>query len=174
MRRTLLYLLTVVAMAVLLMVFNWLPQAMGGRGTVVHTSFESLPRRLALSGVYRPSYFPESLQWPPAEILTREKGASLLMHFNSRHDGRVELSVAQAASSESLIPSRMEPYQIITQKQIPFRGQMAQLITATCRDGGPCNRISWQDGEASLALSFRGPEQDLLRIAQSVIPEKIR
>ncbi len=170
MRKTFLFLLTVLAITALLMVFNWLPQAMGGRGTVVHMNFESLPRKLA----YRPSYFPESLQWPPAEILTRDKGASLLMHFNSRHDGRVELSVAQAANPEDLIPSRIEPYQIITQKRIPFHGQEALLITATCRDGSPCNRISWQEGETSVALSFRGPEQDLLRIAQSVIPEKIR
>lgn len=174
MRRTVLFFLTVLAVAAGLMVFNWIPRAVGGRGTVAHVSFESLPRSLAVSGVYRPSYFPERLRWPPAEILTHAEGASMLMHFNNRQDDRVELSVAQAVGPADLIPSRIEPFHVISQRDIPFRGQQAHLTIATCRDGSPCNRISWQDGATTLALSFRGPEQDLLRIAQSVIPEKIR
>ena len=59
MRRTFLFLLTVLSVTAGLMVFNWIPRAIGGRGTVEHVSLQGIPQRLATRGVFRPSYFPE-------------------------------------------------------------------------------------------------------------------
>jgi len=150
MRKTILFSIAVLVLVGGLKVLNWIPTALNGPGTISYSNLESLPASLRAAGVYRPTYFPESLEWPPAEILTREHGHSLLMHFRNRKTERIELAISQSGDGAAPLPTRIDPTTILSERPLDLNNRPARLVRAICADQKPCNKLMWDEGAMKL------------------------
>ena len=137
------------------------------RGVRRAASVEDAERRLQ-ARVILPSYFPDSLRWPPATVrFTRDDGGSVALSFLGR-DGGPALLLAQTTGEGATLPEAIRGRLAVIQQQSAPVGADAVLARVVAEDGTLWNQLEWNAGGRHYLLRGRGSLDDLIRMARSV------
>jgi len=163
-------LIAVAAVLVTLKTLNWLPTILQKDMLRRFDSIEEVRAKLNMRDVYVPSYFPESITWPPSEILAQTKpypAVLIIFHAPKTRDATLVISqaVSDAFTDNSLIPlvriARAVPYDLKNRK--------ALLEVGTCANTEPCSRLSWTENSYRIRLVMKAPPFELIKIAESML-----
>jgi hypothetical protein len=163
------FLITVAVFVGILKVMNWLPMMMDQNTVREYPSVEAVSSSLGISDIYVPSYFPEQLGWPPAEILAQKKPfEAVVMEFMQSGGDETALVIIQAERPEFAQNAKLRLLDI--NENIPYTigSKTALLEAGTCRDGSPCSRMSWEEDGRHISLTMKSKPIELIRIAESM------
>ena len=153
----------------LLKVLNWAPGALEPGLMSRYPSVEAAASRLGIRQIYVPAYFPESLGWPPAEILAQSKPyQAVVMEFVRAGDGQTVLVISQAASPHFEPDVAIRFHTISETVPLDLSGRKARLDAGVCEDRSACSRIQWDEGQLRIVLTMKAPSVELIRIAESM------
>ena len=159
----------VLILVLLLKVTNWLPSVLQEGGIKRYASIEEVKARLKTKDIYVPTYFPQSVQWPPSRILAQSRPYfALVMEFSPDRSGAPGLMISQVAGKAPIPEEKLRLIQVKERAPYPFKGRNALLEVGTCRNDLPCSRVSWDDGTYRLTLTMNAPPFELIRIADSM------
>lgn len=164
------FLSAVAAVIVILMTLNWLPLALQKDTMRRYASLEEVRAKLHFKDIYVPSYFPQSITWPPSEILAQAKPyPAVLMAFHHAEKRDITLVIAQSASG-SFPGNAFILFDKITET-VPyhFKSREALLEVGTCKQHGPCSRLSWTESNYRITLTMKAPPFELISIAESML-----
>ncbi len=135
-----------------------------------YNSVEEVTAKLNLRDLRVPSYFPQSISWPPTEILAQAKPYhAVIMIFNAAGTRDVALVISQAGSDAFTPPSLIPIAQTTRTVAYAIKGRAALLEVGVCRDKTPCSRISWTEGGSRIVLAMKAPPFELVNIAESMM-----
>lgn len=167
--RILSFALILAVVVVSLKALNWIPGALEPGLMTRYPNIRDAVATLGLREVHVPTYFPESLGWPPAAILAQSRPyPAVIMEFAHARDRQAVLVISQAASLDFEPDVAIRLRRIGEAVPLDLRGTSARLEAGTCDDGSPCSRIEWQEGGLRIVLTMKGPAVELVRIAQSM------
>jgi hypothetical protein len=150
---------------------DWLPRLLGGepRGILRFDTISDLERRTG-ERVLLPPYFPDSIRWPPRSIrLFVGPPECVALAFLDRGGTEERLAIYQTAKDDSPIPGELRPRGIVLEStEIPFGGLRATLSRISLDDGRLVHEVTWLSHGRRHAVTFRGPVEDLLKLAGSV------
>jgi hypothetical protein len=136
-----------------------------------YRTLEEVERKLG-ERVLLPAYFPDTLRWPPAAIrLASGPLPSLTLTFTGRDGGEERLILSQAvggggAASPRLLP----PGLVLYATAVPVGGTEGELSRIKGEDGAIWHDLPWRREGRQVALRFRGPVEELLKMARSMRP----
>ncbi len=162
--------ITIVAVLVSLKTLNWLPSILQQDTIRRYSSVEEVRAKTKIREVYVPAYFPQSIMWPPSEILAQTKPyPAVLMVFNAANTRDAALVIAQATSDAFSKNALIQFEQIARTVPYDLKGRKALLDVGTCKKDGPCSRISWTENDFTITLTMKSPPFDLIRMAESMV-----
>jgi hypothetical protein len=137
------------------------------RGVRRAMTVEDAERRLQAK-VLLPSYFPDTLRWPPTTVrFTREDGGSVSLAFLGV-DGAPALFLAQTAGRDAPLPDSLLGRLAVIQQQSAPLGDGAVLARVVAEDGTLWNQLEWRGAGRHFLLRGRGSLEDLIRMARSI------
>ncbi|MBI4011441.1 MAG: hypothetical protein HY359_03960 [Candidatus Rokubacteria bacterium] len=158
------------ATAAVLRAVDTLPAYLGGAGRGVERfdSVEAVERRLR-ERLWLPSYFPDTLRWPPAGIrLHTGPPPSVVLTFGDR-GGEPRLVVFQSLGGLGAPPPEPLPGgRVLQTVTVPLHDAPAALSRVLDRDGRVWHELGWSTGDRRVVLRSRGPVAELLRMGESV------
>ena len=164
------FLVTIAAVLLVLKLLNWLPSALENEGLRKYGSVDDVRTALKIPRVYIPAYFPEYIQWPPAEVFAQRKPfPMIMMHFTHRDSKSFALSLFQVDSRARFEP----PYKsdiLYVRKESPvnIKGRPGTLVIAVCTGRDRCNRVSWEEGMYRITLIADDTPEQLIKMAESI------
>jgi hypothetical protein len=163
----------IVATVLLLKLLNWVPLNIHYEGMKRYKDIEDARTALKLKKVLLPSYFPQYLEWPPAEIFAqKEPFVTVLMHFTRRDNGETVLAIRQSdARQTEPVRTRIDPERIRTEENITIKGRPARLYNAVCPGRRSCTKVVWQEEGYSFTVIGEDSPGELLRLAESMLQE---
>ncbi len=162
--------ITVAAIIVSLIILNWLPSILQQDTIRRYSSVEEVRAKTKIRDVYVPAYFPQSIMWPPSEILAQTKPyPAVLMVFNAVNKQGAALVIAQATSDAFSRNALIQFERIARTVPYDLKGRKALLDVGTCKKDEPCSRITWAENEYTITLTMKSPPFDLIRMAESMI-----
>lgn len=165
----LLFLAITLIVVVLIKIFNWLPLTFQNETLRRYSSIEQIKASLHINDIYVPTYFPQTISWPPEHLFAQSKPfPAIMMTFNRTNTKRAGLIITQSVSDSFslLMPSTLDT---ITQRvEYEFHGRRALLEVGTC-DNEPCSRITWPEEEYHLTVFMRSSPFELIKIAESML-----
>jgi hypothetical protein len=170
-RGIILFCVMVAAVVIVLRLLDWVPSSISSSGVNRYKTLEDVETSLKIEKIYQPVYFPQHLTWPPSEIFAQGKPYPLVvMHFTDRQGPDIVLAIRQSDLRDpSPLRTRLELASVGKQEDILLKGRRARVSLGTCRDGETCNSVSWREGDHVLTVTEKGPEEELLRIAESML-----
>jgi hypothetical protein len=133
-------------------------------------SVEEVQSKLNIRDLHVPSYFPQSIMWPPSEILAQAKPyPAVLMIFNDAKTRDVVLVISQAASDTFSENSLLSFVQITRKVPFDLKNRKALLEVGMCKKDEPCSRISWTENNYRIVLTMKSPPFELIRIAEGML-----
>lgn len=162
--------LTVAAVLVVLRTLNWLPTVLQKDTMRRFGSVEEVRAKLNIRDLLVPTYFPQTIMWPPSEILAQAKPyPAALMVFKAAKERDVALVISQA-ESDTFSADALIPFVQIT-RTVPYdlKGRKAILKVGTCKNDEPCSRLSWAENSYKIMLTMKSPPFELIRIAESML-----
>jgi hypothetical protein len=163
-------LFTVAAVLVLLKTLNWLPTLLQKDLLRKFDSVEEVRAKLNIREVYVPSYFPESITWPPSEILAQAKPyPAVLIIFHAPKTRDAALVISQAASDAFSEHSLIPLVRITRTISYDLKNRKALLEVGICGNNEPCSRLSWTESSYRIRLVMKAPPFELIRIAESML-----
>lgn len=165
------FLVTIAILIGALKIINWLPATLQKDSMRRYSSIEEVRSRLNIKEILIPSYFPQSLAWPPSEILAQGKPfLAIVMEFKHIKKGDIALIISQAASDRTFIPNKeIRILEIKERFRYPLKGRDAMLEAGVCKDDEPCSHISWNEGKYRINVLMKATPHDLIKIADSMI-----
>lgn len=160
---------TIAAVIITLLILNWLPLALQKETVRRYATFEEARAKLNLREARVPSYFPESIRWPPREVLAQTRPfPAILMVFNKVGSREPHLIISQTASEAFPGNGYLSLHTIKERVQYQLKGKKALLKVGTCGDQEPCSSIAWTEGAFRIFLTMKEPPFELIRIAESM------
>jgi hypothetical protein len=115
-----------------------------------------------------PAYFPDSLEWPPAEVRLHSGGSAALW-CRQRPAGGLALVLATAPPGARSIAAAVLPPAVELQRERASLGTgPASVSRVRDRDGALWQQVEWQTPRQIILLRYRGTLDGLLKIAGSV------
>ena len=141
------------------------------RGVKRYRTLEEVERKLG-ERVLLPAYFPDTLRWPPAAIgLASGPPPSLTLTFTGREGGEKRLILSQALGGGGAASLRLLPPGLVLQTTaVSLGGIEAELSRIRGEDGAIWHNLTWRGEGRQVALRFRGPVEELLKMARSMRP----
>jgi hypothetical protein len=169
-RRAFSFLITIAVVLLVLKLLNWVPSAFQDEGLRKYRSVDDAQVALKIPRIYMPAYFPEYIQWPPAEIFAQRRPFPLIiMHFTHRDSKSYALSLFQVDSRTGYEPEYKSNILYVRQERpVDIRGRVGTLVMAVCTGRVQCNRISWQEGTYRITLVADDTPQQLIKMAESI------
>lgn len=164
------FLLAVAAVLVVLKTLDWLPSVLQKDTMRRYGSLEEVRGALNIKDVYVPSYYPQSISWPPSEILAQAKPfPAVIMIYTRAGSGDAVLVVSQAASERFSPDAAVKIVQ--TREKVPYRlkGRSALLEVGVCKNAETCSRIAWNEGGTTITVAMKSTPFELIRIAESML-----
>jgi hypothetical protein len=163
------WLLAVAAAAFALRLADAIPRAALGvpRGVVRARGVQQLERE---SGRHLPvpSYFPDTIEWPPAEMRMHTSGSASVW-CRQRTGGGIALVVATAPPGTREIAAAVLPSSVELQREDgALGGRPAVVSRVRDADGALWQQVQWQSPEQIILVRYRGTLDELLKIAGSV------
>jgi hypothetical protein len=136
-------------------------------GVVRVSTVNEAGRRLR-ARIILPAYFPESLAWPPAEILVASgPPTGVAVEIAPRSGGAPRLVVAQTASTGA-VPERLLPGTPLDPgSPISVGDATGRLRRVIAMDGEVWWELSWTYRSRSVVMRSRGDLEQLLEMARS-------
>lgn len=163
------WLLAVLAAAAALRVADAVPRVLLGvpRGVVRPVDVASLERESGRR-MPMPAYFPDSLEWPPAEVRLHA-GGSAAIWCRQRPAGGLALILATAPPGTGAIAAAVLPPAVELQREGALLGaRPASVSRVRDQDGAVWQQVEWQTPDQIILLRYRGTLDGLLKIAGSV------
>jgi hypothetical protein len=137
------------------------------RGVRRAATVEDAERRVQ-SRILLPSYFPDTLRWPPSEVrFMRDGGGSVALTFQAT-DGAPALVLAQTVAGTGPIPDGLHGRLAVIQQQSAPLGDDAVLSRVVAEDGTLWSQLEWTRGGRCFLLRGRGSLESLIRMARSI------
>jgi hypothetical protein len=137
------------------------------RGVRRAGSVEEAERRVQ-ARVLLPSYFPDTLRWPPATVrFTRDEGGAVALAFDGR-DGAPALLLVQNVAGTAPVPEGLGGRLAVIQQQSAPLGDDAVLSRVVAEDGTLWSQLDWSRDGRRFLLRGRGSLEDLIRMARSI------
>jgi hypothetical protein len=150
--------------------FNWLPMAVRKDTMRKYGSIEEVQKALGIRDLYVPSYFPQSLTWPPSEIMAQGRPfAAVVMEFKRVEEGDIALIISQAASRGFDATRKIKVSQVTEKVDFDLKGRKAVLEVGACEADGTCSRISWDEGPYTIRVVMKSPPFELIKMTQSML-----
>ena len=164
------FILTVAVVILLLKLLNWLPSVIQEEGIKKYSSVEEVVTSLKIPRVYIPAYFPEYINWPPAEIFAQKRPFKLvIMHFTHRDSRSFALSLFQVDSRAIYEPEyKSDVLSVRKEIKVSIKGRPGDLVMAVCSGRQRCNRITWEEGIYRITLIADDTPEQLLKMAESM------
>ncbi|MGD2079680.1 MAG: hypothetical protein PVG55_02715 [Nitrospirota bacterium] len=164
------FVVTVAVLLGALKVMNWLPTALDQGMLRSYPGIEEARARLGIREIYVPSYFPETIKWPPSELLAQQTPfEAVVMKFGRSGEGDTGLVITQARSADFDYDAGIGFEEV--RERVPFslKGREAVLEAGTCRDGSPCSRLSWKEGDLRISIAMKAQPPETIRLAESML-----
>lgn len=141
------------------------------RGVKRYRTLEEVERKLG-ERLLLPSYFPDTLRWPPAAIrLVSGPPPSVTLAFVGREGDEERLILSQAfGRAGPLSPQLLPPGLVLQTTTVSVGGTEGELTRIRGEDGVIWHEVGWQREGRQVALRFRGPVEELLKMARSMRP----
>jgi hypothetical protein len=141
------------------------------RGVRRAATVEDAERRMQ-SRVLLPSYFPDTLRWPPGDVrFTRDEGGAVALTFQGT-DGAAALVLMQTVAGAGPIPDGLAGRLAVIQQQSAPIGDDAVLSRVVAEDGTLWSQLEWTRGGRRFLLRGRGSLEVLIRMARSIHGER--
>ena len=115
-----------------------------------------------------PAYFPDSIEWPPAEA-RMHSGGSAAIWCRQRPAGGMALIVATAPPGMREIAAAVLPASVDLQREGASLGARPAVISRVRdADGAVWQQVQWQTPAQIILVRYRGTLDELLKIAGSV------
>ena len=115
-----------------------------------------------------PAYFPDSIEWPPAEA-RMHSGGSAAIWCRQRPAGGMALVVATAPAGKREVAAAVLPASVELQREgAPLGARPAVVSRLRDADGAVWQQVQWQTPAQIILVRYRGTLDELLRIAGSV------
>ena len=140
------------------------------RGGTRYGSVEEVERRLG-ARLLLPAYFPETLEWPPATIrLLAGPPPSVVLSFAGRKGSGQRLVIYYQISGGAgpILPEPLPPGQVLHTTTVSLQGSEGELSRIASEDGEIWHALSWEKEGRRIALRFKGPLGELLKMARSM------
>lgn len=139
------------------------------RGVKAYRSIEAVERRLG-ERLLLPRYFPGTLRWPPHAIrFASGPPSSVTLTFVGTDAEEERLVVYQAlAGAGSISPQLLPPALVLHTTAVSVGGTEGKLSRIRREDGELWQDLTWQEEGRQLALRFKGPVEELLKMARSM------
>jgi hypothetical protein len=153
-----------------LKVTNWLPTVLQEGTMKRYGTIEDVRSKLKIREIYVPSYFPQSISWPPSAIMAQSRPFhAVLMEFTHGKTGEVDLVISQVAERGVVPVRKLALAQVLEKTTYPLKGRTALLEVGFCKNDMPCSRISWDEGGYKVVVTMRAAPFELLKIADSML-----
>jgi len=164
-----LWLLAVAAAAFGLRLADAVPRVALGvpRGVVMARDVRQLERESGRR-MPVPAYFPDTIEWPPAEARMHTRGSAAI--WCRQRTGRgIALVVATAPPCTREIAAAVLPASVELQREEGTLGSLPAVVSRV-RDaeGGLWQQVQWQTPDQIVLIRYRGTLDELLKIAGSV------
>lgn len=161
---------TIAVLVVTLRFMNWLPTAIE-QGTIrSYESVEEVRTKLGIRDIYVPSYFPETLKWPPSEVLAQQKPFdAVVMEFRRAGDAEVALVISQAKSADFVYDGAVAFTEVNEEVPYDLKDRKAILEAGICEDRTTCSRISWNEDGTFIRITMKSQPPQLIRLAESML-----
>ena len=115
-----------------------------------------------------PAYFPDSIEWPPAEVRMHATGSAAIW-CRQRPAGGMALIVATAPPGMREIAAAVLPSSVDLQREGASLGARPAVIARVRdADGAVWQQVQWQTPAQIILVRYRGTLDQLLKIAGSV------
>lgn len=152
-----------------LKVLSWFPHVIQQDTLRRYDSVEEVRARLNIKDIYIPSYYPQSIQWPPTEILAQRKPfPALVIGFEERKTGTKTLVIHQSQSDHFIRYEGIGFQKISESVDHELNGKIARLTVGLCKGNDTCSSILWTEGKYRIHIIMRATPLELLKIAQSM------
>ena len=149
---------------------NWVPGALEPGLMKRYPTVDAATRALGITKIHVPAYFPDSLGWPPAEVLAQNRPyQAVVMSFARAGDGDTVLVISQAANPRFETDPAIRFSTISETVDLDLKGRKAQLEAGSCDDRSACSRIHWDQDGMRIVLTMKAPSVELIRIAESML-----
>ncbi len=162
---------TILVTLLILKLINWIPLSFQKEDIRKYKTIEEVKAKLKISKVYVPSYFPEHINWPPAEIFAQKRPFIMVkMHFTHIDRMSFALSIYQVDSIADFKPkNKTDILYIKKESTVTIKGRKGKLVMAVCRGKQVCNKLSWEEGEFILTLISDDNPELLMKMAESML-----
>ncbi|MEJ2323216.1 MAG: hypothetical protein P8Y77_00240 [Nitrospirota bacterium] len=161
---------TVAVLVGVLKVMNWLPTALDQGMMRPYQGIEEVRARLGIREIYVPSYFPETIKWPPEELLAQKTPyEAVVMKFARSGQGDTGLIITQARSADFDYEAGMGLEEVRERVPLDLKGREAVLEAGICEDGSPCSRLSWTEGGLHMRVAMKAQPPQVIRLAESML-----
>jgi hypothetical protein len=165
------WLLVIATFVVGIVAIDRVPSVLTGtpHGLRVYASIEEAERAVG-TRVWLPPSRPDSLAWPPRRIEVWPGPPPVVaVRIPARGSGVERLVVVQslgaAASPPAALLPAAEPLAITT---VPVGTRQARLTRGVSSAGELLHEISWDHGSRRFVLRYRGPVEELMRMADGL------
>lgn len=164
------FILALTILIAVLKVVNWIPLVLDREIMRKYASINEVRATLKVKEILIPSYFPQRLKWPPSEILAQGKPyPAIVMEFRDTERGDVSLMIIQAGSADFRADEKIRITDVIERVDHMMKGRDAHLEVGSCRQGVPCSRMVWDEGESRIEIIIKSPPFELIKIAESMV-----
>lgn len=174
MKKTLLRIITFSAAVGLLAgglkLINWIPLAAQGDLLRRYPDIQEVKTGLGIRDIVIPSYFPQSLNWPPSAILAQGKPyPAVVMEFEQIGTRDTVLVISQAFSDDFRADDKIRISSLKERVNYPLKGRESVLEVGFCSRGESCSRISWREGNLRIVVMAKSPPFEMLKVAESML-----
>ncbi len=145
-----------------------LPRWVSGESSAVRrvATIQDAERRLG-ARVLVPGYFPDHLDWPPAEIhVAGGRRGSVRLAFAAR-DGRPGVEMLQATRDDDPIAPDLLRDRTVLRTTRTAVGSAPATISDVLVDGRPTREVAWTLHGRAMILRSAGDLEELFRMARS-------
>jgi hypothetical protein len=170
-RRYLYFVVTIAAVLVVLITLNQLPLFLQQGTLRTYDSVEAVQAKLTIRNLRVPSYFPQSVSWPPVEIWAQTQPyiATLMVFQRVGTPGPI-LAISQTASGRTSLDERIRIQRVAESVPYDLKGRKALLTVGVCGQTEVCSRISWNEENTEMVIAMKSSPFELIKIAESMAP----
>lgn len=120
--------------------------------------------------LWLPSFYPDSLAWPPARVAAWPgPPTTVALQVNGRTSDRERLLIVQSVGGAVDPPAQLlPPAELLNRSEMAVGGRPAVVTRVMAPGGEVVHDVRWDHGDRRIVLRYHGPVEELLLIAESL------